>query len=95
MGAYVNPTDMSKEKWLLRNAKEVNYSMKWETVPENFLPVVLVDNGMFTAAGIAYNKGELEAFTDPTDIRPKRYFLAPIHRLHEVSSELEGYMERG
>jgi len=95
MGAYVNPTGMSKEKWLLKNAKEVHYPMKWENVPENFLPVVLVDNGIFTAAGIAYNEGELDAFQDPSDIRPRRYFLAPIHRLHEVSYELDGYMERG
>lgn len=91
MGAYVNH-QMGKEIWLIANAKEVT-SILWENVPEGHLPVVLVDNGLFTAAGIGYTKEELEAFTSPFDNRPKRFFIAPIEKLHEVSPELKSYME--
>ena len=91
MGAYVNHK-MGKEIWLIANAKEVS-SILWENVPEGYLPVVLVDNGPFTAAGIGYTKEELEAFTSPFDLRAKRFFIAPIEKLLEVSPELKGYME--
>lgn len=92
MGAYINPPNMEKEQWLAENATEVPF-LDWD-LPEGYLPVVLVDNGPFTAAGIAFSKRELEAFTDKRDFRPKRFFIAPINKLHEVSRELKGYMER-
>jgi hypothetical protein len=91
MGAYINPKNMSKEQWLSENATEVPF-VDWD-LPEGYLPVVLVDNGPFTAAGIAYCKEELGTFKHPEDMRPKRFFIAPIHKLHEVSRELKGYME--
>jgi len=94
MGAYINPIDETKEQWLEKNGTEVPFLDKWD-IPENHFPVVLVDNGPFTAAGIAYCESELKAFINPEDWRPKRYFIVPIHRLHEVSPELERYMERG
>lgn len=104
MGAYINPKNMTKEQWLAENAIEVEISgdtpelirqvLLDEKIPYSHLPVVLVDNGAFTAAGIAFSKGELMAFTDKRDMRPKRYFIAPIEKLHEVSPELKFYMEK-
>ena len=91
MGAYINPPNMSKEQWLSENATEVPF-VDWD-LPDGHFPVVLVDNGPFTAAGIAYSKRELEEFTSPSDNRPKRFFIAPIEKLHEVSPELKQYME--
>jgi hypothetical protein len=91
MGAYINPPNMSKEQWLSENATEVPF-VDWD-LPEGYLPVVLVDNGPFTAAGIAYYRQELKAFTDESDQRFKRFFIAPIDKLHEVSEELKGYMD--
>ena len=107
MGVYINPKNMSKEQWLAENAVEVKTNEKGfdlmrvvladEELKEleggGHLPVVLVDNGPFTAAGIAYSKRELEAFTDERDLRPKRFFIVPIHKLLKVSPELKGYME--
>lgn len=92
MGAYINPKNMTKEQWLSENATEVPF-VDWD-LPEGYLPVVLVDNGPFTAAGIAFSKRELEDFTDKRDMRPKRFFIVPINKLYEVSRELKGYMER-
>ncbi len=91
MGAYVNHP-IGKEIWLHTHGTEIAYPI-WEEIPEGYLPVVLVDNGTFTAAGIAYSEQELDAFLLP-DLRSRRYFIAPINKLHEVSGELKGYMER-
>jgi hypothetical protein len=77
MGAYVNPEEVSKEAWLAEHGTPLGINE---------------DNGMFTAAGIAYSEGELGAFTDPRDPRPKLYFSVPVEKLHEVSPELKGYM---
>ena len=86
MGCYIDPVKGTKEQFLMRNGKEVWQSgFSWEDKPENCLPVVLVDNKQFTAAGVAYSKRELEAFTDPTDFRPKRYFYVSLDALKGVS----------
>lgn len=39
--------------------------------PQPRVVVVVMDNGMFEAAGIAYDVEELKAFTDLVDSRPK------------------------
>ena len=46
------------------------------TQPVHFIPnlVCVVDNGFFGAAAYAYTEGELKAFTDPSDRRPKKWF---------------------
>lgn len=46
------------------------------------MPVVLVDNGPFTAAAIAYNKAEYERFlNNGEDKRPMLVFLVDKHKL--------------
>ena len=61
---------------------------------ENTLPVCLVDNGNFTAAGIAYSEAELRAFAEPQDTRPKEWYLVDKDILLGVCPELEGYLHR-
>jgi len=75
VGVYINPPSGTKEDWLDANA-EPDHSMfpLWKDVPEGYLPVCLVFNAAFTAAGVAYNEGELKAFSDPTDWRPKFWY---------------------
>jgi hypothetical protein len=53
------------------------------------LPVVLIDNGPFTAAGIYYCKEELIAFSDPNDRRPKKLYMVPIGKLIEACPDLK------
>jgi len=57
-------------------------------LPEATLPVCFVDNGPFTAAGIAFDSNELAAFANPSDHRPKLWFIVPIDKLTEVNPEL-------
>lgn len=37
--------------------------------------VCVVDNGYFQAAGYCYSQGEFNAFTEPSDHRPKTWLL--------------------
>jgi len=91
MGAYINPQDMTKEDWLTRHAMRLDKPPRWEDISEGYMAVVHIDNGIFTAAGIAFCKQELEDFSRP-DGRPKLWFLAEEKDLHEVSEELKEYM---
>lgn len=97
MGYYVNPPQESKEAFLEKNGIHAHSDIKiaWSEVPEGFLPVVLLDNGPFTAAGIAYSERELEAFTSPTDRRPRKIYMVPIEKLLLVSGgDFKEYVEK-
>lgn len=94
MGCYVNPENETKEEFLEREGQEVitdfvssNYKFLKQ---EGKLPVVLCDNGNFTAAGVAYTEREFERFVR-YDNRPKRIFIVPIEKLKKVS-DVEGWL---
>jgi hypothetical protein len=95
MGIYVNPTGMSKEDWLAQNGKMLIDPPKWEDVEDGSLPICLVDNGPFRAAGVCFSKQELECFTDPTDPRSKTWFMVEVDKLSDVCGEpLQRYMNK-
>ena len=82
MGCYIDPSDgSSKESFLAKWGKRV--SQGEAIITEESLPVVLVDNIEFTAAGIAYDAAELKAFTQPDDYRPKTFYMVPRSVLTE------------
>lgn len=37
--------------------------------------IVVINNGLFEAAGFAYDKQEFLAFTQPDDLRPKKFVI--------------------
>lgn len=87
MGYYINPfTNISKEKWLDEYAEQVSRNeMIWEKIPEGHLPIILINNGEFTAAGIGYSEQELKTFLEP-DGRERKYFVAKISDISNASS---------
>ena len=93
MGYYINPKDKSKEQWLKENGTLSNKLTCAEVIAKSnpggskILPVVLVDNGPFTAAAIAFSEREFEEFATPTDRRSKLYFLVEVEKLMEVCGE--------
>lgn len=93
MGAYINSRNMTKEDWLVINGvpTTLNSLKYWDDLLQGTLPVCLVDNGHFTAAGIAYCKEELECFKR-NDGRLKKWYIVETHKLHEVSPELKMYL---
>lgn len=82
MGLYINPEIITKEEWLLSNGDPVGLP-SWPP-PEDKCLVCLVDNGVFTAAGVAYSQREFDAFNQPDDSRPKRWYLVATDRVREV-----------
>ena len=75
MGRYLNPHNMTKEEWLTKNAIALDGPPSESPDPDGYYAVCLVDNGLFTAAALAFDPRELEAFTLPDDLRPKKWFL--------------------
>lgn len=93
MGAYIDPASESKENWLRNNAEVTSKPKSFDEKP-GFLPVCLVNNGIFTAAGICFNSGELEAFSDPRDVRQKTWFWADKEKLMDPKvSSLHYYLK--
>lgn len=87
MGYYINPPNGPKELWLMDNGRAVKGVPSFDKTT-GYLPVCLVNNGYFTAAGICYSNSELIAFNQPSDTRPKEWFLVPIEKLIAVCPEL-------
>lgn len=88
MGYYINPKDETKETWLEREAIPADKVPTNACEIDGLRPVCLVDNRMFTSAGIAYDDDELRAFLDPADPRDKRWFFAPIEELVKVCPDV-------
>lgn len=96
MGFYVNPQKESKESFLRREgmAAPNHPRITWDSVPEGYLPVVLMNNGFFTAAGIAYCESELKEFTRLDDDRPREIFMVKIEKLISVAgADFEQYVK--
>ena len=97
MGCYVNPKNEDKEIWLENNATTIykmNVFPKWETIfCTNERPVVLVDNGLFKAAGVAYDEREYQNFTREDDFRPRKIYRVSLEKLKKVS-DIEDWLNR-
>ncbi len=98
MGQYINPTDRSKEDFL----REHGASMTDEQAiaqphrTSDGYVVCWLNNGAFTAAGIAYDEREkmafLRGFIDGTDPRPHRFYRVPDE--HVVPFLEPGYRDQ-
>ena len=93
MGLYLNPLHESKEAFLERHGRPIKESefKNWDFLKKDELPVVWVNNGPFTAAAVAYDEGELRAFTEHKDPRPKSYFAVPFALI--ITTEATGLPE--
>jgi len=85
MGFYINPPNETKESFLKREGLPIEYPFTWDDILDDYLPVILINNGVFNAAGIAYCEDKLNVFCDPRDPRPKKYFVVKIDKLYDVS----------
>ena len=89
MGFYVNPPNEDKEQFLDREGLLVE-KLDYSKVPSSMVPIILMDNGAFKAAGIAYSEKEFKAFTDKSDPRPKKIFLVKKAALKEINCDFPG-----
>jgi len=90
MGLYVNPTDKTKEAWLITEAKQ-RATREQATrdvralIKSLLVPVVLVDNGPFTALAVLYDQREADAFARD-DGRAKIFAIVPRSALADRAS---------
>ena len=90
MGLYINPTDMSKEEWLLANVVGRGSRVSLPLPEDPALALVcFVDNGWMTAAAVCLDEAERKAFSRPGDERPKAWFHVPRAALRKLPG-LEG-----
>lgn len=89
MGYYINPEEMSKEEWLELFGEPLDPTDR-PCLPQCHA-VCLVDNGGFTAAGVAYSEDERKAFARP-DGRRKRWYEVQDHYLISVLPQLQGVL---
>ena len=91
MGFYVDPPNETKEAFLKREGMVVPKA-DWDKVPKDMAIVVLVDNGAFRAAGIAFSEKEYHVFTDhnPRDPRPRTIYLVKKQALKDVGCNWPG-----
>jgi hypothetical protein len=90
MGYYIETAShKNKAQWLRDNAKAVNAPGERNIGTHDMIPVVVVDNGPFEAAAIAYDRNELEVFTDRTDPRPRECLLVPRDEVIKLCPEVE------
>jgi hypothetical protein len=82
MGFYINPSNMSKEEWLLRNGTRCS-SAEALSPPPGSIPICWVNNGGFTAAAIGYSRAEVERFQNDGTGRPQFWYLVPKSLLGE------------
>jgi hypothetical protein len=82
MGCYINPRDMAKEAWLKLNGEKTDGPT---AVTTSHVPVCLVNNGPFLAAGVGFSEREVEAFNQPTDYRPKQWYRVSREAARMVS----------
>lgn len=93
MGIYINPKEMTKEEWLEQNGVLIPENAIRDTDEKTFkkiwpvLPVCLVDNGPFTAAGIGFSFQETRRWFYENDFRPKLIFFVNFERLKKFLLE--------
>jgi len=78
MGYYVNPTDMTKLEFLEQNGHPVSEeAVRKYTYDQDTLPVCLVHNATFVAAGIAVDERERGRFLREMGGREHQWYLVP------------------
>ncbi len=92
MGYYINPPNITKEEWLEKHGQATETPV-WPA-PEGAIPVCLVDNGAFRAAGICYSEAEFDAFRAPDHgyQRPRTWYYVPFEKVIDVEPSVEALL---
>lgn len=78
MGYYIEGPNNGKGNYLIsqHGAREILQPVEFSDIPVGMSLVVVVENGLFEAAGYCYDENEFKAFTDTTDDnRLRRFYL--------------------
>lgn len=95
MGYYIETfSPFHKESQILFTVPSARRIARAAEADETEFPVCVVDNGLFEAAGICYDAHEVEAFNDPTDMRPKKWVAVPRAEAVRLVPELQRELDR-
>ena len=79
MGYYINtPDSKGKAEYIVNvyGGELIPFAPKsYADIPVGKALIVVVDNGLFEAAGWAYSESEFKVFTDPHETRYRDYVL--------------------
>ena len=91
MGFYIEGPTFGKGVNLTINhgATQVPKPLVFAEVAKDAALICVVDNGMFEAAGFCFDESEFEAFTSPTDYRPKTWYIMDRSKACELSGMTE------
>lgn len=94
MGYYIETgTFKGKAQWILNNCKGSHGVIGRPTsVDAGMVPVCVVDNGPFDAAGIAFNPREAEAFDLPSDPRLRQWLIIRIEDAEDMCPRVTGHI---
>lgn len=93
MGYYIQTNShANKADYLVEKlgGQKVNKPASFEAIPQDKALVIVVDNGLFEAAGLIYSADEFQSFTLTSDTRYKQYVLLD----KQVAYKEAGYQER-
>lgn len=92
MGYYIETgSNKGKANWLRSNAKAISFNRS--QISSDLIPVVVVDNGPFEAAAIAFNSKELDEFLDPDGEREVEKLLVPRMEVIRLCPRVEKRLE--
>ncbi|KKL05314.1 hypothetical protein LCGC14_2607290 [marine sediment metagenome] len=98
MGLYINMDGMSstgKTKFINDNVEDARFQPPPHSeeafdriIADEYIPVCVVGNPTFDAAGLAYSWSEVQAFSRPDDPRLRVWLVVPINWALEHSPHL-------
>ncbi|KKM96696.1 hypothetical protein LCGC14_1175660 [marine sediment metagenome] len=99
MGFYIQaPMNTMKAEWIAGvhgDAQLIPQPENFSDIPEGKFLIIVVNNGPFEAAAVAYSELEFNEFTNnPTDDRPKKFLLLSKKTTFELVPELKEYLEK-
>ncbi len=87
MGYYIETSEnfnKGEELIKLYGAKPISQPKNFKDIPEKQALIVVVNNGIFEAAGYVFDESEFQAFTQVDDLRPKRFLLMDLEKAQEL-----------
>lgn len=77
MGYYIEGPARGKGGFIkmMYSGMTIEQPKSFSEIPADKALIVVVDSGMFEAAGYAFDEREFKEFTDPSDTRPKIFIL--------------------
>lgn len=89
MGYYIDGPIHGKGEYIVKRygAEKISRPDSFKSIPAGKGLVIAMDKGLFEAAGFIYDSAEFRRFTDPSDPRPKSYYLMDL----ELVKNLTGY----